>query len=86
MKHYWSIDNTLYCATRVAPTDPPFTLVGMDYFGLLFVKIGRNQVKRYGRLFSCLTRRALRIEVVHTSETVSFNCAYLRFVSRRGKP
>ena len=40
---------------RVAPTDPPFTHVGVDYFGHLFVKQGRSQVKRYGCLFTCLT-------------------------------
>ena len=73
-------------SARVAPTDPPFTHVGVDYFGSLFVKQGRSQVKRYGCLFTCLTMRAVHIEVVHRLEADSFICAYQRFVSRRGKP
>lgn len=73
-------------SARVAPTDPPFTHVGVDYFGPLFVKQGRSQVKRYGCLFTCLTMRAVHIEVAHTLEADSFICAYQRFVSRRGKP
>ena len=73
-------------SARVAPSDPPFTHVGVDYFGPLFVKQGRSQVKRYGCLFTCLTMRAVHIEVAHTLEADSFICAYQRFVSRRGKP
>ena len=73
-------------SARVAPTDPPFTHVGVDYFGPFFVKQGRSQVKRYGCLFTCLTMRAVHIEVAHTLEADSFICAYQRFVSRRGKP
>ena len=73
-------------SARVAPTDPPFTHVGVDYFGPLFVKQGRSQVKSYGCLFTCLTMRAVHIEVAHTLEADSFICAYQRFVSRRGKP
>ena len=71
---------------RVAPSDPPFTYVGVDYFGPLFVKQGRSQVKRYGCLFMCLTMRAVHIEVAHTLEADSFICAYQRFVSHQGKP
>lgn len=72
-------------ATRVAPFDPPSTQVGMDYFGPLFMKQGRREVKRYGCLFTCLTMRAVQIEVTHTLEADSFICAYQRFVSRIGK-
>ena len=42
-------------SARVAPTDPPFTHVSVDYFGPLFFKQGRSQLKRYGCLFTCLT-------------------------------
>ena len=73
-------------SARVAPTDPPFTHVGVDYFCPLFVKQRRSQVKGYGCLFTCLTMRAVHIEVAHTLEADSFICAYQRFVSRRGKP
>ena len=73
-------------AARVAPFDPPFTHVGVDYFGPLFVKQGRSEVKRYGCLFTCLTMIAVHIEVAHTLEADSFICAYQRFVSRRSRP
>ena len=73
-------------AARVAPFNRPFTHVGVDYFGPLFVKQGRSEVKRYGCLFTCLTMRAVHIEVAHTLEADSFICAYQRFVSRRGRP
>ena len=43
-------------------------------------------MKRYGCLFTCLTIRAVHIEVAHTLEADSFICAYQRFGSRRGKP
>lgn len=72
-------------ATRVAPFDPPSTQVGMDYFGPLFMKQGQREVERYGCLFTCLTMRAVQIEVTHTLEADSFICAYQRFVSRIGK-
>ena len=73
-------------AATVVPFDPPFTHVGVDYFGPLFVKQGRSEVKCYGCLFTCLTMRAVHIEVAHTLEADSFICAYQRFVSRRGRP
>ena len=59
---------------RIAPSEPPFTHVGVDYFGPLYVKQGRSEVKRYGCLFTCLTMRAVHIEVAHTLEADSFIC------------
>ena len=48
---------------RVTPGQPPFSQVEIDYFGPFMVKQGRSQVKRYGCIFTCLTIRAVHIEV-----------------------
>lgn len=40
---------------RISADLPPFTHVGVDYFGPIEVKRGRSFVKRYGVLFTCLT-------------------------------
>ena len=72
--------------SRVHPDQPPFTYVGIDYFGPLLVKQGRARVKRYGCLFTCLAIRAVRIEIAHSLDTESFIDALRRFIARRGKP
>ena len=71
---------------QMTPDKPPFTYVGIDYFGPLLVKQGRSSVKRYGCLFSCLTTRAVHLEIAHSLTTDSFLAAFSRFVSRRGTP
>ena len=71
---------------RLQPDKPPFTNVGVDYFGPFMVKRGRATVKRYGVLFTCLTTRAVHIEVAHTLDTDSCLNAIRRFVCRRGHP
>ena len=71
---------------RVTPQNPPFTFIGVDYFGLLMVRQGRSLVKWYGCLFTCLTMRAVHIEIAHSLDAESFLCAFSRFTSRRGQP
>ena len=71
---------------RVSPDRPPFTFVGVDYFGPLYVKQGRSHVKRYGCIFTCLVVRAVHVEIAHSLNTDSFINALRRFISRRGKP
>ncbi|VDP95275.1 unnamed protein product [Trichobilharzia regenti] len=65
---------------------PSFTSVGVNYFGPFFTKRGRVVRKRYGCLFTCLSIRAVHIEMAHTSDTDSFLCASSRFAARRGYP
>ena len=71
---------------QVAPCPAPFTFVGVDFFGPFLVKQGRSHVKRYGCLFTCITMRAVHIEVAHSLTTDSFLSALTRFIARRGKP
>ncbi|XP_062713078.1 uncharacterized protein LOC134290086 [Aedes albopictus] len=71
---------------RVTPFVRPFTFTGLDYFGPLIVKRRRCNEKRWVALFTCLTVRAVHVEVVHTLSTESCRLAIRRFISRRGAP
>ncbi|XP_055622975.1 uncharacterized protein LOC129766467 [Toxorhynchites rutilus septentrionalis] len=71
---------------RLTPFIRPFTYVGVDYFGPLEVKVGRSVVKRWVCLFTCLTIRAIHLEVCHNLSTISCVMAFRRFVVRRGAP
>ena len=71
---------------RVTPNKPPFTFVGVDYFGPFLVKRGRKEEKRYGVVFTCLAVRAIHIEVASSLDTDAFINALRRFIARRGAP
>ncbi|XP_062703041.1 uncharacterized protein LOC134285727 [Aedes albopictus] len=71
---------------RLAAMVRPFSYVGLDYFGPVQVRIGRSCVKRWVALFTCLTVRAVHLEVVHSLSTESCKMAVRRFVARRGSP
>ncbi|CAK1585394.1 unnamed protein product [Parnassius mnemosyne] len=73
-------------SARLAHHARPFTYTGLDYFGPIEVTVGRHREKRYGALFTCMTYRAIHIEVAHSLSADSAVSALRRFMSRRGCP
>ncbi|XP_045494845.1 uncharacterized protein LOC123693694 [Colias croceus] len=73
-------------AARLAHHARPFTFTGLDYFGPQEVTVGRHREKRYVALFTCLTSRAVHLEVVASLSTDSAINALRRFIARRGCP
>jgi len=71
---------------RVTAGNPLFHFTGIDFFGPILIKQGRSQVKRYGCMFTCLTMRAVHLELSYSLDTDAFINALRRFISRRGKP
>ena len=69
---------------RVTADEPAFTRTGLDFFGPFNVVNGRKREKRYGVVFTCLSSRAVHLEMSHSLSTDSFIQAFRRFVSRRG--
>ena len=72
--------------SRAACGSAPFANTGIDVFGWFLVKQGRARVKRYGCVFTCLTMRAIHLEVLHSLDADSLINALIRFMARRGCP
>ena len=82
-------------ACRVS-ADPPFTHVGLDFAGPLYVKSKRSareavednmqNSKVYICLFTCASTRALHLELTEGLNAETFLLAFRRFSSRRGLP
>ncbi|XP_062542513.1 uncharacterized protein LOC134210482 [Armigeres subalbatus] len=71
---------------RLAAFSRPFTHVGIDYFGPIEVAVGRRVEKRWGMLATCMTTRAVHIEVAHSLSTSSCVMAIRNMIARRGLP
>ncbi|XP_074029501.1 uncharacterized protein [Leptinotarsa decemlineata] len=64
----------------------PFMITGMDYFGPMTVTIGRRKEKRYGVIFTCMSTRAIHLELASSLTTDSAIMSIRRFICRRGNP
>ncbi|XP_047990029.1 uncharacterized protein LOC125229255 isoform X1 [Leguminivora glycinivorella] len=64
----------------------PFSYTGVDFFGPIETTIGRGRQKRYGMIFTCLTVRAIHIEITESLSTDSAIMALIRMAARRGTP
>ncbi|XP_043067241.1 uncharacterized protein [Drosophila bipectinata] len=62
----------------------PFKYTGLDYFGPLLVTVARHREKRWVALFTCLTTRAIHLELAHDLSTDSCIIAIRNFVCRSG--
>ena len=66
---------------------PPFSSVGVDFAGPLYVKEKSGQMgKAYIALFSCCVTRAVHLELVEDLSTGTFKRCLRRFIAKRGMP
>ena len=71
---------------RIKDNLTPFTNTGVEYFGPFSIKLIRRTVKRWICPFTCLSIRAVYMEIVQSLDTQSCLDAVHRFIARRGKP
>ena len=71
---------------RLGYTQPPFNHTDVDYFGPLYVPVCRSSEKRWGFHFTCLTTRAVHLEIVPSLDTSSCVMCIEQFIARRGTP
>ena len=62
----------------------PFSSVGLDCFGPFLTKRGRSECKRYGLLVTCLSSRAVHIEMLDDMSADSFINGLRRVIAIRG--
>ena len=64
----------------------PFTRIGLDYLGPLYIKTNDNTKKVWVCLFTCLVTHALHLELVQDMTAAEFLLCFRRFISERGSP
>ncbi|KAI5756181.1 hypothetical protein M8J77_022798 [Diaphorina citri] len=62
----------------------PFSVSGVDYFGPLYTKDNDSIIPVWCLLFTCLTTRAVHLEVVESETSSDLFLAFRRFIARRG--
>ena len=73
------------CPAKKMSESAPFTYTGLDYLGPFYVK-GNLSRKAWICLFTCVTIRAVYLEVVHDMTAEEFPMAHRRFISRNSTP
>lgn len=73
-------------ADRLAIGQRAFTNVGVDCFGPITTTVGRRKEKRWGMLFTCLTTRAVHLEMAYSLSGESCIKCIQNFTNRRGPP
>ena len=71
---------------RVTHSVKPFTHTGKNYFGPFDIKLFRRTVKKRVSLFTCLSVRAVHLELVDSLDTATCLDAVDRFIAKRGEP
>ncbi|XP_017487262.1 PREDICTED: uncharacterized protein LOC108375628 [Rhagoletis zephyria] len=71
---------------RVTPFVRPFSYVGLDYMGPFVIVAGRRSEKRWIALFTCLTTRAVHLEIARDMSTDTCLMCIRNFMNRRGTP
>ena len=64
--------------------EAPFTFCGVDMFGPFVVKNGRKEMKRYGAVYTCLSSRAIHIEVMYSLNTIFLIMCLRGFIGQKG--
>ncbi|EPB68549.1 hypothetical protein ANCCEY_12361 [Ancylostoma ceylanicum] len=76
-----ALPSTRVCISR------PFEHVGIDYAGPFIVKVENSTYeKRWICLITCMSTRAIHLEVVDGLSATQFIAALRRFIARRGTP
>ena len=82
----------IYPPERLSAFLLPLYFTGVDYFGPLTIKLNKGTrrtsgtAKRYGAFFTCMTTRAVHLEIAGDMSRDSFILALRRFKARRGHP
>ena len=73
-------------SSRLQSFEKPFYKTDIDYFVPFMIKQGRSLVKRYGCVFTCLTMRAVHIDIANSLTADLLINVLRRFTARKGKP